>query len=991
MDGGLRSRRLLVQNIIELMKASAFYIGLLCSVIVVRATIIPADRLAPWQGNVGVTGSIPNYTNIAATLSPSGDATIDTAAINAALDDAPTNSVVKLKAGTFLINDAIEHRSGRVLRGTGLVQTKLRFDAGDILMRSGYCQDCLLTNACLLSADATRGSTTITPAGGVPSWIRVGETYGIDMLDDEVAASGQAAEGGAPNTYRKAVGYGVREIDQFATTITGWTLAAGSPASSSVVWNSTDAFGSPTSGSLKLTGNFAASGSLQTAGAHYVFASPLNFFTNFTRFYLYFHLDTANSTIRSAGDYGNLQVTLYNGAGATPVTLTPTKIVTGHGQGFWFINTSCVVTNDVTDVRSFTVQLSQTNYAGPVVINLDYVFAVGDRTRNNLFKVAAKTSTDITTELPLIQTWSTNRYAQVWKAGYDPDLHDQFKNGGIEDLTMEATYGNGDVPFVKMESCQNSWIKNVRMKNIPGRDGVVMYWGYRNSVVDSFIDDSHFYGAGQAYGVNLYTGTTYSLVQNNIVKRMHVALSNNYGASGNVIAYNYVLEEHADQPKAVSISAHAATPTYDLAEGNYIEGDITADDVHGGSWNLTYFRNRALGYSFGRDFDQTPVSLEKWARQQNVVGNVLGVVGLQTNLIVSADTNWGGLVFNVPVFTNGCDVVTVYKFGFASDYGCGNDGDPDTQAESAHIIHGNWDVVSNGVVWDAGIADHSLPNSLYLSAKPAWWDDGAPWPPVEPTTTTTGNINAITIPAKLRYEREFVPPNYLSSRSLGKAAQIVKTAKSPKAVTLETPVQVSVCNGPQATPILHESFDPAGYDSSWTTALGTPNPDFTVTVLAGTQSLKLTGAAAAYKSSASGSDRWIYCIARVVGGLPDASDDIVLFQTSGFAVLGAIGVTDGGQWRISHGSVLATGGSLAGDTTYHLWAHYIAGSGTDGEMDLFVARSPSRPRFPTISIRTGTATGNSAIYQLQTTFAINRDLLFDNFVADDEEICSNPF
>ena len=60
---------------------------------------------------------------------------------------------------------------------------------------------------------------------------------------------------------------------------------------------------------------------------------------------------------------------------------------------------------------------------------------------------------------------------------------------------------------------------------------------------------------------------------------------------------------------------------------------------------------------------------------------------------------------------------------------------------------GNYDFVNNNVLWDAGTADHSLPNSLYLTAKPAFFGT-LPWPWVDPAGATKTH----TLPAKARFD-----------------------------------------------------------------------------------------------------------------------------------------------------------------------------------------------------------------------------------------------
>lgn len=82
--------------------------------------VLPADRSVDWT-QVGVEGGIPSvstiYTNLTA-IDNTG-ATDVSAAINAAIGACPSNQVVQLPAGVFLLSNSISMNDGVVLRGQG--------------------------------------------------------------------------------------------------------------------------------------------------------------------------------------------------------------------------------------------------------------------------------------------------------------------------------------------------------------------------------------------------------------------------------------------------------------------------------------------------------------------------------------------------------------------------------------------------------------------------------------------------------------------------------------------------------------------------------------------------------------------------------------------------------------------------------------------------------------------------------------------------------
>ena len=151
----------------------------------VLADVIPANRIANWQGAVGVEGGIPNVTTIYTTLPSS--ATL--AQINSAIAACPSNQVVMLSAGTYNLNNQIifANKSGVVLRGAG-ASTILKFSGSpyfaNILVEGSSAS--VIWNSASGSANWTAGyaSGTSNITVSSTSGLSVGQEICLDQLND---------------------------------------------------------------------------------------------------------------------------------------------------------------------------------------------------------------------------------------------------------------------------------------------------------------------------------------------------------------------------------------------------------------------------------------------------------------------------------------------------------------------------------------------------------------------------------------------------------------------------------------------------------------------------------------------------------------------------------------------------------------------------------------------------------------------------------------
>ena len=134
--------------------------------------IIPPNRTAPWQGNVGVPGGIPTRTtiwkNIVTDLGADPTGQVDAAPIiNRAISSCPAGQVVYMPAGTFLIASGIyqTNKSNFTLRGAGQGQTILHIASnGSTIYNSGTLPWPPPSTGPVITSGATRGSNTITVA-----------------------------------------------------------------------------------------------------------------------------------------------------------------------------------------------------------------------------------------------------------------------------------------------------------------------------------------------------------------------------------------------------------------------------------------------------------------------------------------------------------------------------------------------------------------------------------------------------------------------------------------------------------------------------------------------------------------------------------------------------------------------------------------------------------------------------------------------------------
>jgi hypothetical protein len=208
------------------------------------------------------------------------------------------------------------------------------------------------------------------------------------------------------------------------------------------------------------------------------------------------------------------------------------------------------------------------------------------------------------------------------------------------------------------------------------------------------------------------------------------------------------------------IAIHSAGTDMLLFEGNDCTG-INADYIHGTHNLITLFRNQLTGWESGRFKGTTAVHLYCFSRYFNFVGNVLGKQGFHTTY---EDIPPDGTDSNHAVYT----------MAWSGNEGHTSELKNDPLTASTSLRWGNFDTATNGARWEASEvpsgpgelgnpvpANHKLPASFYLPAKPTWWGS-MPWPAIGPDVTggtdPTGHVYAN--PAEVCYNSCPADPAY---------------------------------------------------------------------------------------------------------------------------------------------------------------------------------------------------------------------------------------
>jgi len=310
-------------------------------------------------------------------------------------------------------------------------------------------------------------------------------------------------------------------------------------------------------------------------------------------------------------------------------------------------------------------------------------------------------------------------------------------NAGLENLHLTAQPNTGYNPNINMVATVNSWVKNVESDFANGAH-MHIDWSLHDTIQDSFFHDGYSHGPGtEDDQLRLSYKSSANLIQNNILWRQHVSIMLEWGASGNVIAYNYSTGAY-DAPTGTFNSwlisdidaTHGANPMFNLFEGN-ITTHFQADSVWGSANNDTLFRTLSTGSNKG----VPPI---------NARGALnLGAANQQTGNAVAYSIDWTAQNYNLVGILAGSDFA-INSQGYSSirksPTAAGSGGGPTCIAvgymsgSGTHTPNNTDSTMLYTNVFNCGVNTFTnpaaLPSSFYLSARPTWWS--GTWPPIGP-------------------------------------------------------------------------------------------------------------------------------------------------------------------------------------------------------------------------------------------------------------------
>jgi hypothetical protein len=389
-------------------------------------------------------------------------------------------------------------------------------------------------------------------------------------------------------------------------------------------------------------------------------------------------------------------------------------------------------------------------------------FSEFNRPIGQALEIAGVNGNQVTFTTPFHIDFETALHAHLVRIVNDEGVQvDAVKYSGIEDLAVVNGDGGDGGGNIHLFATAYSWVKNVESSGSLGHS-CNLEGTFRCEVRDSYFHTTRSPNpGGNGYGIGLNRYASDNLYENNIVWNFNKLTIARASGGGNVFGYNYLQDGYgADYRSFVEVGAgpnHYAGAHMELFEGNE-SFNFDTEAQWGNSIYGTAFRNHWTGLRRSAaplklvdSSNRRAVGVQVGGWWFSFVGNVLGFAGMP--LLSGQDPSGNTFVQKRFVTQSPVDnlnesgLVPMWKLGYESTKWPKK---ADPLVLSRTYRHGNFDFVSKTVVWDPGNPVRTLPDSLYLMSKPAFFGAN-PWPWVNPTTRSEHERLGV-LPAKARFD-----------------------------------------------------------------------------------------------------------------------------------------------------------------------------------------------------------------------------------------------
>lgn len=194
------------------------------------------------------------------------------------------------------------------------------------------------------------------------------------------------------------------------------------------------------------------------------------------------------------------------------------------------------------------------------------------------------------------------------------------------------------------------------------------------------------------------------------------------------------------------------------------------------------------------------------------------------------------------------------------------------------------------------------------------------------------------------------------------------------------------------TYLVKQGFEGTGYDNSETwTENAAPNEDYTTSPapLVGSQSWQTAAVGGeAYTSFTAQDEVWAYAMCNIQT-LADNRNIFQIRDSGGTYVLSLKAYADGHLQILNFAtSVNTSAGLISNGTTFHVWLHYIKGTGANSTGELYVSSNDTRPGSPQASTTTAGSTAQAA--RVAVMGWSDGNYIWDKVRVDDVSIGSAP-